>query len=123
MYERDYDKVDEQRPSEAIDELALQNVIRKRYCNNWPDTILQLTKRVQAVNQTWAKVVNQVMTIPGLSISWTMFAEKLAVRVSIGDEHEQHEITAKELHDAQQYVEVLIMDKLDHSELIARHSQ
>ncbi len=123
------EKIIEERmtPPEAIDELALQNAIRKRYCRNWPDTVLQLTKRVQAVNQTWAKVVMQLMTIPGLSITWKRDEEKDGLIVSISIQHptrveevELHEITAQELQDAHQYVEVLLMDKVDHSELIAR---
>lgn len=121
---------EEKQQPEAIDELAMQNMIRKRYCKNWPDTILQLTKRVQAVNQTWAKIVMQLMTIPGLSIAWRRDEEKDGLIVSISIQHqgggvpveevELHEITAQELQDAHQYIEVLLMDKLDHSELIAR---
>lgn len=117
-------------PPEAIDELALQNVIRKRYCRNWPDTILQLTKRVQAVNQAWAKVVSLIMQIDGLSVTWSRDEEKDGLVVTITFKHpgggvpveevELHEISAQELHDAHQYIEVLLMDKLDHSKLIAR---
>ena len=115
-------------PPGAIDELALQNGIRKRYNQNWPATILELMKRIQAVNQTWAKIAQLVMQIPGLRISWFREDGKLIVEVRIGDsvdidEYERHEITMEQLQEAHQYIEVFIMDKLDHSELIARHSQ
>ncbi len=118
------------RPPEAIDELALQNVLRKRHCKDWPNVILQLTKRVQAVNQTWAQVVVKLMSVNGLRISWYQQDEKLIVEVRYisgvkanevdVEEVELHEITAAELQEASQYIEVLLMDKLDHSELIAR---
>ncbi len=110
-------------PPGAIDELTLQNTIRSRHKQDWPNVILQLTKRVQAVNQTWAKIMSQVMTIPGLRITWENFAGKLAVRVTIGDEHELHDFTDVEVQEAQQYIEVLLMDRLDHSKLIAKHTR
>ncbi len=124
--------MNDERPPQAVDELALQNAIRKRYGSNWPATILELTKRVQAVNQTWWKITELVMRIPGLRIYWYREDDKLFVAVSISqhpeggvavEEVELHEITIDELVKARQYVEVLVMDKLDHSELIARHSQ
>ncbi len=116
---------------QAMNELAMQNVIRKRYCQNWPDTILQLTKRVQAVNQTWTQIVVKLMTIPGLSITWKHNTKSGVLEVSIAIKHpasdgipleevEIIEISAEELHKAHQYIEVLLMDKVDHSELIAR---
>lgn len=114
-------------PPEAVDELALQNVLRKRHCKNWPDVMLQLTKRIQAVNQTWAKIVMQLMTIPGLSLTWRRDPEKAILIVSISikypgdvEEVEVHEFTGLQLHEAHQYIEVLLMDAVDHSELIAR---
>lgn len=126
----DYKQHGVSQPPKPMNELAMQNMIRKRYCRNWPDTILQLTKRVQAVNQTWVKIVMQVMTIPGLRISWYRSVEtdaattndSFVVEIRIGDVYEFHEITAEELQDAHQYIEVLIMDKLDHSKLIAKHT-
>ena len=119
-------------PSMPIDDLAMQNMIRKRYCRNWPDTILQLTKRVQAVNQTWTQIIMTLMRIPGLRISWYRDdkADKIIVEVSYKsgtgpnevdvEEVELHEITAEELAKAHQYTEVLFMDKLRQSKLIAR---
>jgi hypothetical protein len=119
-------------PAAANNELGMQNAIRKRYCDNWPDTILQLTKRVQSVNQTWTEIIVTLMRIPGLRISWyrddkadNMIVE---VRYTSGtgpnevdvDEVELHEITAEELARSMQYLEVLFMDKLKKSELIAR---
>lgn len=125
-------KARESRPGGAVDELALQNMLRKRHCKDWPNVLLQLTKRIQVVNQIWAKIMSQVMTIPGLTVSYTRDAEtgNLIVSVSIKqcpdggvpveEKVELHEITALQLQEAAQYVEVLIMDKLDHSELLAR---
>lgn len=108
------------RPPEAMDELALQNAIRKRYCQNWPDTILQLTKRVQSVNQTWAKIMMQIMTIPGLSINYAREGDVLVVTVSTIEKVDRIEITLEELQAAQQYVEVLVMNKVEQSQLIRR---
>ena len=109
----------------AIDELALQNVLRKRHCKDWPNVMLQLTKRIQAVNQTWSEVISKLMRIPGFRLSWYCDHEKdsLVLEIKIHHETETHEFTALQLQQAQQYVEVLIMDKVDHSELIAKHSQ
>lgn len=113
----------------AIDELALQNAIRYRHKQDWPDTILQLTKRIAAVNQTWAQIIMRLMTIEGLSISWKKEVESLVLTVTFVqddedgtpiEEIERHVIHHEQLHDARQYIEVLLMDKLDHSELIAR---
>lgn len=116
-------------PAGAYDELALENALRSRHKQNWPNVILNLTKRVQAVNQTWAQVVMQLMTIPGFRISWYRSEEadvatadgSFVVEIRVGDVYEFHEITAMQLHEAQQYIEVLLMDKVNHSELIAKH--
>ncbi len=114
------------------DELTLQNTIRRLHKQDWPNVILQFTKRVQAVNQTWAGVVSKLMRIPGFRLSWYHDEDKdsLVMEISIKhpekpgsvalEEVELHEITAKELQEAHQYIEVLLMDKVDHSELIAR---
>ncbi|MCK5604251.1 hypothetical protein KAR91_20350 [Candidatus Pacearchaeota archaeon] len=121
----------EKKMSPQPNELAMQNVIRKRYCKDWPNTILQLTKRVQGVNETWSSIVMMLMTIPGLSIIWKHDAEKDALVVSIAIKHpdtggvpveevEIHEINAHELMEASKYVEVLFMDKVRGSKLIAR---
>ena len=114
----------------AIDELSLQNAIKQRHKQDWPNTIVQLTKRIAAVNQTWNKVMWQVMNIPGLSVTYSRKGQNLLITVTfkhprnVGlkslDEVEVHEITVAELMTAGQYIEVLIMDKLDKSELIAR---
>jgi len=119
----------EKAPVGAIDELALQNVIRKRHCRDWPNVVLQLTKRVQAVNQTWNKIMWQIMMIPGLAVDYRRKDDKLLITVThtqhtedgrLVVEDEVHEISIEDLGEASQYIEVLIMDKLDHSPLIAR---
>ncbi len=119
----------EKAPVGAIDELALQNVLRKRHCKDWPNVLLQMTKRIAAVNQTWNKVMWQIMNIPGLSVNYSKEGAVLQIAITFKhpesspvkcDEVELHEITVPELMTAGKYIEVLIMDKLDHSELIAR---
>lgn len=105
-------------PPGVPNELAMQIAIRKRYCRNWPDTILQLTKRVRAVNQSWAKIMIKIVTTPGLRVSYAKEGDMLVVTVSDGNKVERYPITAEELNAAQQYIEVLIMDKLEHSELM-----
>ncbi len=120
-------EIEATRPPEAIDELALQNMLRKRHCKNWPNVLLQMTKRIAAVNQTWNRVMWQIMNIPGLSVTYSRVGDKLQIAVTFkhpdgdhGNEVELHEITVPELLTAGQYIEVLLMDKLDHSPLIAR---
>lgn len=109
-------------PAGAIDELSVQNFLRTRHKQNYPNTILHLTKRVQAVNQTWTGIVSKLMCIPGFRLAWYRDDEEnLVVQIRIGEEYELHKITAKELQEAHQYVEVLLMDKVDHSKLIAKH--
>jgi len=104
-------------------ELAMQNMIRKRYCDNWPDTILQLTKRVQAVNSSWASITDKVCRIDGCRISYYREKDDFVVEVRIADEFERHAITLQELIEARQYVEVIVMDKLSDSKLIAKLDQ
>ena len=109
----------------AVDELALQNVLRKRHKQDFPNTILQLTKRIQAVNQTWASVISKLMCIDDFRLSGYRSNETggLVVDIWIGGEVERHEFTTEELQEAHQYVEVLLMDKVDHSGLIAKHTK
>lgn len=113
------------------DELAVQNSIRRKYASNWPSIILQLTKRVQAVNNSWQNIIRQVMQIDGLRISYAREEgfDGMTVVVNVRrpkdgvDEVEIHQIKAKELMLAQQYLEVLIMDKLKNSKLIAKYAK
>ena len=119
-------KTKEQRmaPAGAVDELTLQNALRKRHKQDYPNVLVQMTKRISAVNRTWASVVAQLMRIPGLRLSWYRNEEKhaLVVEIRIGDELEVHEFTELQLQEAHQYVEVLLMDRVDHSKLIAKHT-
>jgi len=109
------------RPPEAMDELAMQNAIRKRYCRDWANTILQLTKRVQAVNNRWAQITDKICRIDNCRVSYYRSDGDFVVEVRIGDEVEAHAIHLEELIDARQYIEVLVMDKLSGSKLIAKH--
>ena len=102
-------------------ELGMQNVIRKRYCQDWPNTILQLTKRVQGVNGVWAEITNKVCRIDGCRVSYYREGHDFVVEVRIGDEVERNAIRIEDLIEAKQYVEVLVMDKLKDSKLIAKH--
>ena len=102
----------------ASNELALEIQIRKRYCDTWPNTILQLTKRVQGVNQTWNRIMVKLITTPGLRISYAKEGDVLVVIVSDDNKTERYPITPEELQAAQQYIEVLVMDKISRSELL-----
>jgi hypothetical protein len=124
----------EQRMKEQVagtpDELAMELGIRKRYKQNWPKVILELTKRVSAVNTTWGQIVNALMMLPGMRISWYQNPRKEGMIVEVSyktgtgkgevpvEEVELHEIPTHELMESQGYIEVVLMDKLDHSKLI-----
>lgn len=108
-------------PPGAIDELALQNVIRKRYCNNWPSTILELTKRVQAVNAQWKQIITKMLYTEGMRISYAKEGDNLVVTVSVGKVHEHHNIPLEEVQRAMPYIEVLVMDYLINSKLLERY--
>ena len=110
-----------EQPLGAMDELSMELEIRKRYRQNWPSVVLNLTKRIQAVNQTWAKAVRDIMRIDGLQVRWYQKDGKFHIEIRIGDKVEHHEIDFQELQDAHQYIEVLLMDKVQHSKLIAEH--
>ena len=112
------------RSPEPMNELGMQNSIRKRYCNNWPAVILELTNRVQGVNNVWSQIMMKIMTIDDLRVTYARECTgDLIIRISIKDEHEQHNVTASELQDAAQYIEVLVMDKIANSKLIAKHTK
>ena len=109
------------RSPEPVNELGMQNMIRKRYCKNWPAVILNLTTRVQTVNTAWATVTRNIARIEGCRVSYYREKEEFVVEVRVGDEAERHAITIRQLAEAEQYVEVLVMDKLKDSKLIAKH--
>jgi hypothetical protein len=110
----------------AMNELAMQNVLRKRHCKDWPNVILQITKRVTAVNHTWAKVIFDILTIDGLNVRYVR-AEDGGLRIVIAvvrenvDEVEEHILKLTDIQDKSDHIEVLIMDVIDHSKLIAKY--
>jgi len=106
----------------AIDELALQNGLRKRYATNWPAVILELTKRVTAVNQQWAKIMLQIMHIDNLRITYAKVGDNLEIDVSCNGEVELHKVPLEEMQKAMPYIEVLVMDKLCNSKLIEKYA-
>ena len=61
------------------------------------------------------------MRIDGLQVRWYQKDGKFCAEVRIGNKVERHEINPQELQDAHQYIEVLLMDKVQHSKLIAEH--
>jgi hypothetical protein len=105
-------------PIGAVDELALQNVLRKRHKQDFPNVILQLTKRIQAVNQTWAGIIGKLLNQQDAKLSYFRRDDELIVEIRIGGEVEQIPISLSEVAQAHQYIEVLIMDKVDHSKLL-----
>ena len=107
---------------QPIDDLALQNAVRKRYNQNWPAVIVELTKRVQAVNAEWQKIMTQIMFIDGLRVSYAREGDSLVITVSVREDAERHEISMEDMRAAKSYIEVLVMDKLSNSKLIAKHA-
>jgi hypothetical protein len=105
---------------QGIDELSIEAALRKRHKQDYPTAILNLTKRIQAVNQTWARVFFDIMNIPGASLNFECIDDKLIITVRIGEGVETHEVTYPQLQEAHQYIEVFIMDKIDHSELLTK---
>lgn len=115
------------------DEKALEIQIRKRYIENWPNTILQLTRRVQGVNNTWSQIMMKIMTVDGLRISYACEDEEFVITIEVHElrdgennvtrvaEVERHKISVKELVEAAQYIEVLIMDKIADSRIFKNH--
>ena len=113
----------QQNSPQPIDERSLQNGIRHRYKQDWPAIILQLTKRVRAVNNQWAAIMNKILFIDGLSVTYKRSGDGILVLVKYHTEEERHEISIEEVQKAMPYIEVLIMDKLSKSLLIAKVSR
>lgn len=111
-----------QPPAGAIDELTLQNAIRKKYKQNWPAVIVEMMKRVQAVNSQWTAIMNKILFTEGLSVTYKREADNLVITVQHHDEQELHKISLEEVQKAMPYIEVMIMDRLTNSQLIAKVS-
>lgn len=112
----------EQRRREAMsgqpDDLAMQNAIKIRYGSNWPATILELTKRIQGVNHTWMEIVNLIMFNDGLRITYARENEALIVTIAHEGKVEQYPISADEVIQSAQFIEVLVMNKIAESPII-----
>ena len=104
----------------GMDEMSIEVQLRRRHKQNYPTVILNLTKRIQATNQTWARIAMQIMTIPSMAVNYECRDRSLVIEIAIGDETEEHVVTFEQLQEAHQYIEVFIMDKIDKSELIAK---
>lgn len=108
---------------QPMDDLAVENLIRKRYCQSWPATIHQLTKRVQAVNQQWAAIMQKILRVDGLQVSYAREGDNLVITVTCREEQERHEVSLETVQGAMPYIEVLVMDRLINSKLIAKVSE
>jgi len=100
------------------DDLGMENSIKIRYANNWPATILGLTKRIQGVNQTWMEIINLVMFNDDLRITYARENENLVVTIAHKGQVEQIPISAQEVINSSQFIEVLIMNKIAESPII-----
>ena len=100
------------------DQLAMEIGIRRRYCDNWPSVIVELSKRVQGVNQTWQQIMTALMMKEGLRVTYAREDQEFVITVSYNGVVEQHKCTIDEFTKASQYIEVLVMDKLKDSQLI-----
>lgn len=113
-----------QRAKEAAsgqpDQLAVENGIRRRFATNWPTVILELSTRVQNVNQVWGHIMQMIMMVEGLRVTYAREGEDLVLTVSWNDQVEQHKISADEFVKAADHIEVLIMDKLKKSQLMMK---
>jgi hypothetical protein len=100
------------------DQLVLEAGIRKRYANNWPNVILELSKRVTGVNTRWQNVMANLRA-SGAEVRYSWHNDDgLTIRVCIDDEGEETTISHQECIEGQHYMEVLVMDVLDKSPLI-----
>lgn len=113
-----------QRAKEAAsgqpDQLAVENGIRRRFATNWPTVILGLSTRVQNVNQVWGHIMQMIMMVEGLRVTYAREGEDLVLTVSWNDQVEQHKLSADEFVKAADHIEVLIMDKLKKSQLMMK---
>lgn len=100
------------------DQLAMEIGIRRRYCDNWPSVIVELSKRVQGVNQSWQQIMTAIMLKEGLRVTYAREDQDFVVTVSYNGVVEQHRCSIDEFNKAAQYIEVLVMDKLKDSLLI-----
>jgi len=100
------------------DELAIENDIRRRHTADFPKVIRELMTRVQNVNQGWGQIMQTIMMFEGLRVTYAKEGDNLIITVSYKNEMEQHTLTPEEVAAAAQYIEVLVMRKLQNSQLI-----
>lgn len=108
----------QQLPPGMPDALVIENVIRKRYNQNWPSIIREMMARVQGVNQCWQQVMDAIMMTDGLRVTYAREGEKLVITVSTGERVEQFDVWPEELIKAREHIEVVVMDKLKHSQIL-----
>lgn len=102
------------------DDLAIENAIRRRHNADWPKIIREMMTRVQNVNQAWGQIMQAVMMFEGLRVTYAREGENLVITVSYKDSVEQHTLTPEEVAQAATYIEVLVMNKLQNSQLIMK---
>lgn len=100
-------------PAGAIDELSLQNAVRKKYSQNWPKIVVELMKRVQAVNTSWSNIMAKLMMDHKLSIAFKFGPEGLKIHLGNGQGgYNETTVPFEKVQEARQYIEVLVMDEL-----------
>ena len=109
-----------ERDSGMPDKLRLENSIRRRHQTDFPRVILELTKRVQGVNQNWQRIMEKIMRCRGLAVQYQCDQQgDLVITVLYNNQVETHRVPSNEVVTSSQFIEVLVMDKLRNSPLMA----
>jgi len=103
-----------------MDKLSLENVIRKRYNQNWPETMIELLSRVQNVNQTWARLIVQLLSIPNLSFRYYRDGDNLVVEVKHGNEAHLSRVPIETVQNSMDHIEVIVMNEISKSPLLEK---
>jgi len=101
------------------DQLALQNAIRSRYTQNWPNVILHLTTRIQSMNDRFQRLVKKLLFTEGLIFEMYRDGDNFVLRFRRNERVETHKISIEKVQDALPHIEVMILDRLERSELLA----
>lgn len=105
---------------QSMDKLSLENVIRKRYNQNWPETMIELLSRVQNVNQTWARLIVQLLSIPNLSFRYYRDGDNLVVEVKHGNEAHLSRVPIETVQNSMDHIEVIVMNEISKSPLLEK---
>jgi len=102
------------------DELVIENALRRRHNADWPKVMREMMTRIQNVNQGWGQIMQAIMMFEGLRVTYAKEGENLVITVSYKGGVEQHTLTPEEVAAAAPYMEVLVMRKLQDSQLIMK---